>query len=158
MSDRHVIERTFLHFPGIGPTKERGLWAQGIKSWDALGTALRNGTAPGDLVRREQTMQFELFPGLVSPTLHPTAQAWLETARDSEQALREGSHDFFLSRLPSAEHWRVLASVLNDALYLDIETTGLSRNFCQITVIGVLYRGRFHQWVWPTATTTLPNS
>jgi len=93
--------------------------------------------------------QFELFPGLAAPTLDPAAQAWLDLLQESRQALREGSHRFFLSRLPPAEHWRVLASVRDEALYLDIETTGLSRNFNQITVIGALYRGQFHQWVWP---------
>lgn len=149
MSQQHVIERTFLHFPGIGPTKERGLWAQGITNWSALDQALRSGAAPSDLVRREQNTQLDLFPGLVSSLVHPTAHTWLETLRECQRALREGDHDYFLSRLPSSEHWRVLASVLNDALYLDIETTGLSRNFCQITVIGALYRGQFHQWVWP---------
>jgi predicted nuclease with RNAse H fold/adenylate kinase family enzyme len=43
----------------------------------------------------------------------------------------------------------LLGSVLNEALYLDIETTGLSRDLHYITVIGALWEGKFHQWVWP---------
>ena len=40
---------------------------------------------------------------------------------------------------------------MDDALYLDIETTGLSPHHSGITVIGALYRDVFHQWVWPQA-------
>ena len=111
MADWHiVIERTFLHFPGIGhDERSAGSWAQGIKSWDARSAELfRNGTAPGDLVRRQQAVQFELFPGLTPPTLDPTAQAWRWRPRWrlSRPSTRATAHDFFLSRLPPGEHWR----------------------------------------------------
>jgi uncharacterized protein YprB with RNaseH-like and TPR domain/predicted nuclease with RNAse H fold len=149
MNGRRIIERTFLHFPGIGPARERSLWAHGIRSWEAFGQAIQAGTAPGDLFRHPQAVQYELFPGLAPPLLDPTAREWLHVLGESQAALREGSLAFFLSRLPPAEHWRVLASALDDALYLDIETTGLSRIYSQITVIGALQRNRFHQWVWP---------
>ena len=43
----------------------------------------------------------------------------------------------------------MLGSVLQEALYLDIETTGLSRDLHYVTVIGALWEGKFHQWVWP---------
>ena len=74
---------------------------------------------------------------------------WLRWLRDSQDALRRYEFDFFLSSLNPGAHWRLLDEVLDDALYLDIETTGLSQQLHYITVIGALYRGRMHQWVWP---------
>ena len=43
----------------------------------------------------------------------------------------------------------MLGSTLKEALYLDIETTGLSADLHYVTVVGGLYRGKFRQWTWP---------
>jgi uncharacterized protein YprB with RNaseH-like and TPR domain/predicted nuclease with RNAse H fold len=79
------------------------------------------------------------------------AQTWLRTCDESASALRNRDLRYFVDRLPASEHLRILKDRVADALYLDIETTGLSPHHSGITVIGALFRGEFHQWVWPQA-------
>src|SRR2546426_4956244 len=73
---------------------------------------------------------------------------WIDQLEQSRQALANCSYCFFLDRLRPSFHWRLLPHILKDALYLDIESTGLSRHHHYVTVIGAPYQGRFYQWVW----------
>ncbi len=75
--------------------------------------------------------------------------ARLLTNRESARALREKRYGFFLDLLKPSDHWRILSICLKDALFLDIETTGLSHDLHYVTVIGALQRGHFYQWSWP---------
>ncbi|MCI0378872.1 MAG: DUF429 domain-containing protein [Gemmataceae bacterium] len=75
--------------------------------------------------------------------------AWLDALEASEKALRAQEFAFFLERLNPGQYWRVLASFLDTALYLDIETTGLTKDLNYVTVVGALQGNRFYQWVWP---------
>jgi len=58
---------------------------------------------------------------------------------ESQQALEQNNHDFFLSSLPKKQHWRTYKEL--PCCFLDIETTGLSKEWNDITVIG-LYDGK----------------
>jgi uncharacterized protein YprB with RNaseH-like and TPR domain/predicted nuclease with RNAse H fold len=69
----------------------------------------------------------------------------------SQRALEHRDFAYFATKLPVREHWRILSAAARDTLYLDIETTGLSRQLHDLTVVGALYRNSFYQWVWPDA-------
>jgi uncharacterized protein YprB with RNaseH-like and TPR domain/predicted nuclease with RNAse H fold/adenylate kinase family enzyme len=142
-----VIERTFLHLPGVGRTTERRLWDVGFRCWDDLWKSLQAGRSSRDVLRH--TQQQDLFPLVDSGPADNRALAWLDCLDQSRTALRQSNYGFFLKLLNPADQWRLLGSVLHEALYLDIETTGLSRDLHYVTVIGALWEGKFHQWVWP---------
>ena len=112
-----MLNHTFSHIRGIGPKAENGLWRAGISDWQQfLGT-------------REIPMPAAKIP---------YAQAQLQK---SGRALAERNHAFFTDGLPAAEHWRLFAEFRTTAAYVDIETTGLSAGFSEITTIA-LYDGR----------------
>lgn len=142
-----MIQRTFCHIPGIGQVKERLLWQHGIRTWDQLAEKLRSGARPADLLRGRDRSRGLLFPE--AGVADGQAGKWLAVIEQSSQALEKKDYAFFLSRLPAHEHWRLLVNRLREPLYLDIETTGLSRELNNVTVIGALRGQKFCQWVWP---------
>ena len=142
-----MIRSTFLHLPGVGPSTERRLWEAGHRDWDSVWDALRSGASIRDLFRDcRQRRLFADDHGDEAPD--SSAIAWLDCLDQSKRAFEAKAYDFFVSLLRPSDHWRLLPDVINDALFLDIETTGLSRDHHYITVIGALYHGRFFQWVW----------
>ncbi|PIZ50971.1 exonuclease [Candidatus Woesearchaeota archaeon CG_4_10_14_0_2_um_filter_33_13] len=62
-----------------------------------------------------------------------------QVLQESIQAKENKDHHFFLKRLPNNEHWRVYKEF--KTCFLDIETTGLSRDRDDLTLIG-LYDGQ----------------
>ena len=111
-----MLNETFLHVPGIGPTREQGLWRNGVQTWsDAADTTL----APW-LGRKRRDL----------------------VARCADEA-GEGCWDTVAEFLPHGEHWRAL--VLRNGeetralrwLALDIETTGIRPPSNRTTVVGV---------------------
>ena len=79
-----MIRSTFLHLPGVGPITEAELWRRGVRDWAEFGElpeASALASARGDRVRVELAA--------------------------SERALAERHVEYFASRLPSAEHWRL---------------------------------------------------
>jgi uncharacterized protein YprB with RNaseH-like and TPR domain/predicted nuclease with RNAse H fold/adenylate kinase family enzyme len=144
-----MIERTFVHIPGVGTATEERLWQRGFRSWDQLYEALHSGLSIRDVLRLGPSTQRSLFPDLQRCEPDRRSLAWLDVLDQSVKALREHAYHFFIERLWPRDHWRLLASRIGEALYLDIETTGLSRDLHYMTVVGALYGGRFFQWVWP---------
>jgi uncharacterized protein YprB with RNaseH-like and TPR domain len=67
----------------------------------------------------------------------------LEEAKD---AFRDRATVFFADRLPNREVWRLYPSFRDDVVFLDIETTGLSR-YSAITVVGLARGDRFRALV-----------
>jgi hypothetical protein len=112
-----MLEHTFLHLPGIGHSTERQLWEQGILTWqDALCSS-------------------RLFPKRCRVE-HLSLGLQESLARlDARDA------SYFQLRLPSREHWRLFRDFADQAVCLDIETTGLAYDPGYITMIG-LYDGR----------------
>lgn len=107
-----MLTQTFLHIKGIGAKKERELWRRGITSWEDFESKLKS--------------QLRMFtcPDDPSPVC------------DSRRALREGDAEFFARNLPRREHYRIALGFPSKTLFLDIETTGLSRYYDTITVVG----------------------
>lgn len=110
-----MLTSTFIHLPGIGLKKERALWEAGILTWDDF--------------ERSQVSQHSFDFGLdgsAAPVLD-----------ESRKALASGDLDYFASRLPKAEHYRVALACPALTAFIDIETTGLSHYYDEITVVGV---------------------
>ena len=115
-----MLERTFIHIPGIGPKTERRLWERGARTWDDFIADARRGCSA--------------LP--MSPARAAQAARQLE---ESQRCLRSGDHAHFAAALPAAEHWRAYRAFKGKTAYLDIETTGLGGP-AYVTVIG-LYDG-----------------
>jgi uncharacterized protein YprB with RNaseH-like and TPR domain len=113
-----MLHHTFIHLPGVGTHRERALWQQGILDWNRFLEAAEN---------------------------HVLRQRIYESAvplvRQSLNAVTAGDPGFFHGRLPSREMWRLYPDFSDQALFLDIETTGLEPEHHDITVIGALGRG-----------------
>ncbi len=110
-----MLESTFLHLPHIGPQTEISLWRQGILTWAELELYLRNW--PKHLERRRH-----MSAGLQESKEH------------------RGQAAYFHKHLPPAERWRLYKDFQPRCGFLDIETTGVSSEDHEITVIG-LYDG-----------------
>ncbi|HET6305006.1 MAG TPA: hypothetical protein VFG80_09510, partial [Myxococcota bacterium] len=107
-----VLESTFQLAPGIGPYRERQLWAAGVTRWDAF--------PPAPEVA-------------LSPRLDGRLRSSLEAARE---ALVLGDASALAAMLPRRERWRLYPHFERDAAFLDIETDGGDL----VTAIGVLDR------------------
>jgi uncharacterized protein YprB with RNaseH-like and TPR domain/predicted nuclease with RNAse H fold/adenylate kinase family enzyme len=142
-----MIEQTFLHLPGVGLKTERRLWSCGYSTWDLVLEALHEGHSPRTLTRPK--FQRELFPVTDFESTDPVIALWLDYLAKSKCALASADYAYFLELLPPSHHWRLIPKILDSALYLDIETTGLSRDLHYVTVVGALFDHKFYQWVWP---------
>ena len=108
-----MLRNTFLHLPGIGPHRERTLWQRGILDWDGFLAAAEAGLLPGRVYRQGAAV-----------------------LRRCKTAADETDVDFFRWLLPQREMWRLCPEFARRALFLDIETTGLSAWGDEVTVIG----------------------
>ncbi len=145
-----VIRHTFLHLPAVGPSLERRLWKAGFQDWDGLWQALTSGRSARECTRVSQ--QRELFnepTGKDELNNDKLTIQWIDRLDESRSALEMARYEYFLEQLRPSAHWRLLPAVIDRALFLDIETTGLSREHHYVTVIGAQYEGVFHQWTWP---------
>ena len=115
-----MIRESFSVFDGIGPGRERAIRAAGITTWDAL---LAAGSIAG-----------------ISAKLQ--ASAARQVHRWS-RALAQEDVAFFAEHMPRAEHWRLFDVFGDGACYLDIETTGLSPGYHDVTMVGLCRGGRF---------------
>lgn len=111
-----MLQRTFIHTPGLGSFTERSLWRQGCHSWQHY------LDAPDEFN--------------VSSTSRDTLRRNLEA---SCSALAEKRHQFFSQSLGARETWRAWREFRRSCIYLDIETDGSNDPSC-ITCIG-LYDG-----------------
>ena len=109
-----MLERTFIHIPGIGPKTEQTLWHRGIHRW----------------------RDFLDHP---KPVLSPAKDRLINQNIEDSLAHRNDI-GFFNDRLPPGEMWRVFHGFRHRAVYLDIETSGYDQWTSDITVIG-LYDG-----------------
>jgi uncharacterized protein len=119
-----MIRSTFLHLSGVGPITEAELWRRGVRDWadvDQLGGGVGLSEALRDRMRGE--------------------------LRKSEAALSERRVEYFASRLPPSEHWRLYPTFRGETAFLDIETTGLSPYEGIVTVVTIHGGGRTRTFV-----------
>ncbi len=96
-----MLLRTFQLIPGVGPWREKDLWARGVMTWDDLP---REGADP-----------------VVSEELDAELRA---TIADARAALAGGDLRTLVSLLPGREHWRLFPHFADRAVYFDIEADG----------------------------------
>jgi uncharacterized protein YprB with RNaseH-like and TPR domain len=106
-----LLERTFIHIPGIGPKTEQHLWQHDILTWSHY-------------LDTKKTL------------LSPVRDAFVRRALEASLENRDNIH-FFLERLSPGELWRIFGAFKQRAVYLDIETSGLYGGVDEITVIGI---------------------
>jgi len=117
-----VIRRTFQLVPGVGPWREKDLWAHGLPDWDAL-------RAGGESV-------------LGAPLLDELCRA----VNRAEAALGRGDIPALAALLPLREHWRLWPLVREQVLCLDVEADGATERLLP-TVVGVLDPDGLHTFV-----------
>ena len=92
-----MIRRTFQHIPGVGPWRERDLWARGITRWEEFPGA---GSRP-----------------VLSGRQDDGARARIEEAR---AALESRSLGRLRALIPAREHWRLYAEFAAEATFFDV--------------------------------------
>lgn len=113
-----MLESSFILLNGIGETTERRFWDAGVRTWqDFLGQ--RN--LPGISTSRKSLYDGEL-----------RAATEAHEARDAR---------YFRTKLKARDHWRLYDTFRTGAVYLDIETTGASADFGEVTVVGLYGQG-----------------
>ncbi|MDE0055312.1 MAG: ribonuclease H-like domain-containing protein [Gammaproteobacteria bacterium] len=133
LANRPLLRRSFQHLPGIGAAKEAKLRSEGLRDWNDL-------LSPA-------TGQLDLF-GIRGSKLGCAVEA-------SEEALAKGDVEFFKARLPRREHYRIAASFPGRCVFLDIESTGLSRYYDEVTLVGWSAGSRYEVLIEPTETCRL---
>ena len=109
-----MIENSFIFLEKIGEKTEKNLWNNNIHSWHDF---LNNKTILG--VSRARKIIYDL---------HLTKAL---------KNLKVNNADYFTHSFPRQHHWRLFDKFKDEAVYLDIETSGY---YGDITVIG-LYDG-----------------
>ncbi len=120
-----MIQGCFRHVQGIGPRTAQLLHESGIVTWE-------------DCVTRQESIPFN---GKRRSTL-------VEHIKKSINSLEVGDIRFFTASFPTSEQWRILAEYLDTATFVDVETTGLSWNYCHASVISAYHRGNVHSFVY----------
>lgn len=112
-----MITNTFMFLERIGDKLEQNIWKNGIRDW---GSFLRRKNING--LSRHRKLYYN------------------RKILNARKAPYNFDSTYFLDILPQSEMWRLYDFFKEDAVFLDIETTGLSREEDDITVFG-LYDG-----------------
>jgi uncharacterized protein YprB with RNaseH-like and TPR domain len=114
-----MIESTFILLNGIGECTERNLWGHGLRNWRSF---LEAPKAPGIGMDRKRLYD--------------------DSLRAASHALHAQNARYFARQLKSRDHWRLFQAFRHRAVYLDIETTGGSAIYGDVTVVGLYADGR----------------
>jgi uncharacterized protein YprB with RNaseH-like and TPR domain len=117
-----MLESTFQHIPGVGEKTERGLWSRGCTTWDRL-----------------LDYDFKLPSG--------TYRRLRAGVLESKSRLHILDHGYFRARLPGGLTWRAFNAFREYACFLDIETTGLSPVYDDVTTVCVHSLGGTESYV-----------
>jgi len=121
MTNSRHTEGSFLHLPGFGPKKVATLRGQGIVNWT-------------DLLHRHH----HDLPGL-----DDSAPMWVKAIRAGMNALETNNLTHLVDTLHRSDHWRILADFIDQATFLDIETSG-DHLRPEITLIICKHRGELY--------------
>ncbi|MDY6775946.1 MAG: ribonuclease H-like domain-containing protein [Halobacteria archaeon] len=105
------IQNSFIPVRGVGEKTERKLWKNGVTTWEEFEeTGLRH----------------------VGETTAERVLDYIDEARDR---LDRGDASFFGDSFPSGEEWRLYSNFDDETCFLDIETTGLSKEDNRVTTV-----------------------
>ena len=115
-----MLTSTFVLLQGVGPVTERRWWQEGVIDWDSFVSRPRIAGLSSErkvLYNEGLSLALAAFDAKDFPSL--------------------------AARLPAREHWRFYDTCRSSALYLDIETTGLSPHDPAgvVTVVGLHREG-----------------
>jgi hypothetical protein len=113
-----MLTRSFIFAKGLTEELERALWSKGVTSWEVL----------------------RQFPEEAAAILGQSrAQKLVEQVAEAQTALAKGDAAWFKANWPERETWRLWQGYtgLDRIALVDIETTGLTPGYDQITVIGL---------------------
>lgn len=114
-----MITASFRHIRGLGPLRERQLWARGVDRWEAV-------PPEGEVL---------------SPRLDARLRAGVA---ESSARFAAGDLDHFARLLPPREHWRLLPHLIDSAAFVDVE---VGSDPDRPTVVGVLDARGIHAFV-----------
>lgn len=114
MASPGFVERTFQLSKGVGPYRERDLWARGLETWDAF--------------EAEAQQRVVMSKTIDADTLEAIAQARVALAAHDLPALA--------NLVSPKEHWRLYPHFIEQAAFFDIEADGDEVP----TVVGVMDR------------------
>jgi uncharacterized protein YprB with RNaseH-like and TPR domain/predicted nuclease with RNAse H fold/dephospho-CoA kinase len=113
-----MIKQTFQHIEGFSDKKELDLWRKNIFSWDEY--------------EKQYGQQESLFD-------YQNANPFY----NSRNRFEHSDYEYFVDKLPKHLYYRIAHSFPERTLFLDIETTGLSRYYDEITMIGWSFNNEF---------------
>ncbi|SDX69140.1 ribonuclease H-like domain-containing protein [Nitrosomonas halophila] len=122
----HVTLQRLLQ--GVGPSREAIYWKHGIFTWDDLEKFL--------------TSQKELFPN--EPKQY---QEHLSCISKAKSAFEAKDAAYFASLLDRRDYYRIPLSFQEKTIFLDIETTGLSRYYDVVTLVGWYYQDKYNAFI-----------
>jgi len=108
-----MIRKSFIFLENINQATERAIWDQGIIDWDDF---LSSEKVKGISSKRKAFYDRKL--------------------REAKRALYSFDSSYFIGKLPRNEYWRLYNFFKDEAVYLDIETSGFGKH-SYITVIGL---------------------
>lgn len=108
------LERTFQLTTGVGPWRERDLWARELATWSDFEAAAARATIMNERLDRELLAAIGL----------------------ARAALNQRSLVDLAALVPAREHWRLYGHFLEDAAFFDIEADAEH----EPTVVGVMDR------------------
>jgi hypothetical protein len=107
-------DRTFQLIKGVGPWRERDLWARDLATWSDFERAAGQGVVMAERLDREL----------------------LEAITRARRALERGALPELAALVPAREHWRLYGHFVDQAAFFDIEADGDEVP----TVVGVMDR------------------
>jgi uncharacterized protein len=107
-----MLQNTFIHLPRVSRSTELKIWRH-AHTWQDF------------LERHEQINLPSSKKSLI-----------LNCIPDSIEALKKKDFGHF-STIPQNQHWRMYSELREKTCFLDIETTGLSKSYNDITLIGM---------------------
>lgn len=110
-----MIRNSFIFLDRIGARLEQQLWQAGIRTWDDF------LSADADRIKGISSYKKAYYDRKL---LKAKSNLYCQNSA------------YFDEILPTTEHWRLYDFFKEDAVFLDIETNGLS-NFSYITVVGL---------------------
>jgi uncharacterized protein YprB with RNaseH-like and TPR domain len=96
-----MLFRTFQLIPGVGPWREKDLWARGVLTWEDVPS---EGAAPAVSVEVDSELR--------------------ERIGDARAALGRGDLSALVQMLPKREHWRLYPHFADRAAFFDVEADG----------------------------------
>jgi uncharacterized protein YprB with RNaseH-like and TPR domain len=109
-----MIKNSFIFLPKIRSAKEKSIWAQGIKDWD-------------EFIAKDR------IKGISSRI----KQEYSRLLAEAKKALYEDDSSYFCDTLPTTETWRLYDFFMDEAIFLDIETSSATSQNSYLTVIGL---------------------